>query len=241
MRHSPAKLRQPRPRHPRTSCALPPNPASVQASWKCSRPIRCGRIAVQPISSDNPGRGCGAGLRAPRPRGLDPAHPSHLSRDSDRSRQGERYEATIRAHGPEFLENLNTPNWPEVMSSESGEHMAFTQAGTRSWDRKKSKCIPETWHWCRVTAGLLEICACSQGRRIRGMPRKPWTTQLSRGERASGRNREMSTDHLGRESFPFHPRLRSDATHQIGSHTDQELSESISTKMCMSQLRPAPI
>ena len=73
------------------------------------------------------------------------------------------------------------------------------------------------------------------------MPRKPWTTQLSRGERASGRNREMSTDHLGRESFPFHPRLRSDATHQIGSHTDQELSESISTKMCMSLLRPAPI
>lgn len=72
------------------------------------------------------------------------------------------------------------------------------------------------------------------------MPRKPWATQLSRGERASGRNREMSTDHLGRESFPFHPRLRSDATHQIGSHTDQELSKSISMKMCMSLFRPAP-
>ena len=47
-------------------------------------------------------------------------NPSHLSRDSDRSRQGERYEAIIRAHGPEILENLNTPNWPEVMSSEHG-------------------------------------------------------------------------------------------------------------------------
>ena len=57
VRHNPAKLRQPRPRPPRTSCALPPNPVSLQASWKCSRPIRCGRIAVQPISSDNPGRG----------------------------------------------------------------------------------------------------------------------------------------------------------------------------------------
>ena len=74
---------------------------------------------MQPISSDNPGCGRGAGLRTPRRRGLDPAHPSHLSRDSDRSRQGERYEAIIRAHGPVFLENLNTPNWPEVMSSES--------------------------------------------------------------------------------------------------------------------------
>ena len=120
VRHSPAKLRQPRPRPPRTSCALPPNPVSLQASWKCSRSIRCGRIAVQPISSDNPGCGRGAGLRTPRRRGLDPAHPSHLSKDSDRSRQGERYEAIICAHGPEFLENLNTPNWPEVMSSETG-------------------------------------------------------------------------------------------------------------------------
>ena len=80
VRHSPAKLRQPRPRPARTSCALPPNPASLQASWKGSQPIRCGRIAVQPISSDNPGSGRDAGLRTPRRRGLDPAHPSHLSR-----------------------------------------------------------------------------------------------------------------------------------------------------------------
>ena len=114
-----AELRQPRPRPPRTSCALPPNPVSLRASWKCSRSIRCGRIAVQPISSDNPGRGRGAGLRTPRRRGLDRAHPSHLSRDSDRSRQGERYEAIVRAYGPEILANLNTPNWPEVMSSET--------------------------------------------------------------------------------------------------------------------------
>ena len=117
VRHSPAKLRQPRPMPARTSCALPPNPVSLQASWKGSRPIRCGRIAVQPISSDNPGSGRDAGLRTPRRRGLDPAHPSHLSRDSDRSRQGEHYEAIVRAHGPEILENFNTPNWPEVMSS----------------------------------------------------------------------------------------------------------------------------
>ena len=128
VRHSPGKLRQPRPRHPRTSCALPPNPVSLQASWSCSRPIRCGRIAVQPISSDNPSRGRGAVPRTPRRRGLDPARPSHLSRDSDRSRQGERYEAIIRAHGPEILENLNTPNWPEVMSS-------GTRRGKRRWSR----------------------------------------------------------------------------------------------------------
>ena len=127
VRHSPGKLRQPRPRHPRTSCALPPNPVSLQASWSCSRPIRCGRIALQPISSDNPSRGRGAVPRTPRRRGLDPARPSHLSRDSDRSRQGERYEAIIRAHGPEILENLNTPNWPEVMASEPGVATAGLQ------------------------------------------------------------------------------------------------------------------
>ena len=120
-----AELRQPRPRPPRTSCALPPNPVSLRASWKCSRSIRCGRIAVQPISSDNPGRGRGAGLRTPRRRGLDRAHPSHLSRDSDQSRQGERYEAIVRAYGPEILANLNTPNWPEVMSSDPGVRFRF--------------------------------------------------------------------------------------------------------------------
>ena len=61
---------------------------------------------MQPISSDNPGCGRGAGLRTPRRRGLDPAHPSHLSKDSDRSRQGERYEAIICAHGQNSLRTL---------------------------------------------------------------------------------------------------------------------------------------
>ena len=129
VRHCPATLRQPRPRPQRTSCTLPPNPVSLQASWKCSRPIRFGRIAVQPISSNNPGSGRDADLRTPRPRGLDPAHPSHLSRDSDRSRQGERYEAIVRAHGPEILENLNTPNWPEVMSSTARRRECYMQTG----------------------------------------------------------------------------------------------------------------
>jgi len=107
VRHSPAKLRQPRPRPPRTSCALPPNPVSLQASWKCSRPGRCGRIAVQPLRSDNPGSGRGAdpALRAPRRRGLDPAHPAHLSKDSDRVTS----RGTLRSHHPHPCPRARNP------------------------------------------------------------------------------------------------------------------------------------